>query len=180
MVEEAAKSGADNSTDARFALILLYNRERRYDDALETLEELRRLYPRNRLVLLESGSTALRAGRADLAVPWLTEGLRMLSATTGPRIPGEEALWRYKRGAARVVLGQMDAARADLQGATIPEAQTWVQGRARVELARIAFREGDRTAGTGQARQAEALCQQGNDPACLDEVKKLLRNQDGR
>ena len=41
----------------------MYNRERRYDDALRVLQELRRLYPRNRLVVLEAGSTALRAGR---------------------------------------------------------------------------------------------------------------------
>ena len=41
----------------------MYNRERRYDAALGALQELRRLHPRNRLVLLEAGSTALRAGR---------------------------------------------------------------------------------------------------------------------
>jgi tetratricopeptide (TPR) repeat protein len=180
MVEDAAAAGGESRTDALFALVLVYNRERRYDDAQKTLQELRRLYPRNRLVLLEAGSTALRAGRPAQADAFLTEGLGMLTTSTGPRIPGEESLWRYKRGAARVALGRTDAARADLQVATLADAQTWVQGRARVELARVALQHGDRVTAAGEARQAESLCQQGNDPICLDEAKKLLRSTDGR
>jgi tetratricopeptide (TPR) repeat protein len=180
MIEEAAAAGGDNRTDAMFALVLVYNRERRYDEAQKTLQELRRLYPRNRLVLLEAGSTALRAGRPAQADAFLTEGLGMLTTSTGPRIPGEESLWRYKRGAARVALGRTDAASADLQGATVPDAQTWVQGRARVELARVALQRGDRVTAAGEARQAESLCQQGNDQICLEDAKKLLRSTDGR
>src|SRR3954470_5846174 len=37
MIEETAASNAENRTDAQFALILLYNREHRYDDALRVL-----------------------------------------------------------------------------------------------------------------------------------------------
>lgn len=65
MVEEAARStSSEVQTEARFALILLYNREKRWDDALRVLGDLRQAYPRNRLLWLETGSTALRAGRA--------------------------------------------------------------------------------------------------------------------
>ena len=110
MLEETAATSGEGRTDALFALVLLYNRERRFDEALRALEELRKLYPRNRLVVLEAGSTALRAGRFDQADKLLTEGLAMLAKATGPRIPGEEALWRYKRGTARVELGRADAA----------------------------------------------------------------------
>ena len=180
MLQETAVAGRENRTDAMFALVLVYNRERRYDEALGTLQELRKLHPRNRLVLLEAGSTALRAGRPAQAEAVLTEGLGMLAATSGPKIPGEETLWRYKRGAARVALGRGDAARPDLQSATSTEAQTWVRGRARVELARVALQRGDRSEAAGEARQAETLCQQGQDPVCLDEAKKLLRTSDGR
>jgi tetratricopeptide (TPR) repeat protein len=180
MIEEAAAAGGDNRTDAMFALVLVYNRERRFDDAEKTLQELRRLYPRNRLVLLEAGSTALRAGRPAQADAFLTEGLGMLTTSTGPRLPGEESLWRYKRGAARAALGRTDAASADLREAIVPDAQTWVQGRARVELARVALQRGDRVAAAAEARQAESLCQQGNDSICLDDAKKLLRSADGR
>jgi tetratricopeptide (TPR) repeat protein len=180
MLQETAAAGGENRTDAMFALVLVYNREKRYGDALRTLQELRKLHPRNRLVLLEEGSTALRAGRPAHAETVLTEGLAMLAAATGPTIPGEETLWRYKRGAARVALGHIDTARADLQSATTAEAQTWVQGRARVELARVALQQGNRDTAAGEARQAEALCQRGHDPVCLDEAKKLLRTSDGR
>src|SRR5437773_10061334 len=37
MIEEAAAYHGDNEEDARFALILLYNREKRFDDALREL-----------------------------------------------------------------------------------------------------------------------------------------------
>jgi tetratricopeptide (TPR) repeat protein len=180
MLQETAAAGGDTRTDAMFALVLVYNRERRYDDALRTLQELRVMYPRNRLVLLETGATALRAGRAEQADAVLTEGLAMLAATTGPKIPGEDALWRYKRGAAKLALGQLEPARADLELATSADAQAWVRGRARVELARVALKRGDRTAAAGQARQAETLCQQGQDSVCLDDARKLLRTSDGR
>jgi tetratricopeptide (TPR) repeat protein len=179
MLEETAASNGDSKTDALFALVLLYNREKRYDDALRVLQELRRLHPRNRLVVLESGSTALRAGRAAQADALLTDGLAMLAKATGPRIPGEATLWHYKRGAARVALGRADAA-ADLAVATGPDAQKWVQGRARVELARLALQQGNRSAAAAEAKQADALCRQDQDPPCLEEARKLLRTVDGR
>jgi tetratricopeptide (TPR) repeat protein len=180
MLQETAAQGRENRTDAMFALVLVYNREKRYDDALRVLQELRTMHPRNRLVLLEAGSTALRAGRYEQADAVLTEGLGMLAATTGSKIPGEEGLWRYKRGAARVALGRADAARPDLQSATSSEGQAWVRGRARVELAKVALQRGDKGTAAGEARQAESLCEQGQDPVCLDEAKKLLRTSDGR
>jgi uncharacterized protein YdaU (DUF1376 family) len=104
----------------------------------------------------------------------------MLEASTGARIPGEEALWRYKRGAARVALKRVDSAQSDLNRAIVPEAQTWVQGRARVELARVALERGDRGAAAGEAKQAQTLCQQSHDPICVDDARKLLRDTDGR
>jgi tetratricopeptide (TPR) repeat protein len=179
MLEETAAAGGESGTDALFALVLLYNRERRYDDALRALEELRKLYPRNRLVVLEAGSTALRAGRYEQADKLLTEGFGMLAKATGPRIPGEEALWRYKRGAARAELGRADAA-PDLQAAIAPDAQIWVQGRARVERARLALRRGDRADAASEARQALALCEKDSDPVCVDAARKVLRSADGR
>lgn len=181
MIEDtAAAPGADNRTDAMFALVLLYNREERYDDAIRVLEELRRLYPKNRLVLLEAGSTALRAEQFDRAEGYLSRGLSMLPADTSRRIPGEEALWRYKRGAAYVGLGREDAAERDLALATAPAAQAWVHGRARVELARLALQRNDRSTAAAEARRARSLCEKGNDPACMDAASQLLRKADGR
>jgi tetratricopeptide (TPR) repeat protein len=171
---------SDAATDAMFALILVYNRERRHDDALRVLEELRRLYPRNRLLLLEAGATALRGGKARQADELLSEGLRRLAGDRRDRIPGEEALWRYKRGAARAALGRTDEALEDLRAATSAGAQAWVNGRARVELGRLALQRGDRATAAREAAEARALCERGSDPACVRDARALSRSSHGR
>jgi tetratricopeptide (TPR) repeat protein len=174
MIEETAAFGGENRTDAEFALVLLYNREKRYDDAMRVLDNLRRRYPRNRLVVLEAGATANRAGRPQQAEAILTEGLAMLAKDKRARIPGEEALWHYKRAAARVMLQRRDDALADLKIAQAPGAALWVQGRSHLELARLALQQGDQPGAKRAAAQAEAICGgQGNDPICVAEAKKL-------
>src|SRR5262245_15874278 len=104
MIEDAARHPGDSQADARFALVLLYNRERRYDDALRVLGQLQEAFPRNRILWLEAGATALRAGRAADAERLLDEGLQRLATDRRPRMFGEEALWYLKRGTARVAL----------------------------------------------------------------------------
>ena len=54
---------------------MLYNREKRYDEALGQLAMLRERYPRNRLAWLESGATNLRAGKAADGERFLDEGI---------------------------------------------------------------------------------------------------------
>jgi tetratricopeptide (TPR) repeat protein len=83
MIEQAAAYSGDNEQDARFALILIYNREKQYDNALKQLALLRDKYPRNRLLWFESGATSLRAGRAGDAERFLGE---MTSYTPGSHI----------------------------------------------------------------------------------------------
>jgi tetratricopeptide (TPR) repeat protein len=173
MIEETAAVSGDNRTDAEFALVLLYNRERRYADALRVLDNLRRRYPRNRLVLLEAGATATRGNRPAEAETLLTEGLAMLARDGRAKIPGEEALWHYKRGAARVLLGRGEDARADLRAALVPGAAGWVQGRTHLEMARLAARQGDRTTALREAAEAAAVCGRSSDPICVDEAKKI-------
>lgn len=179
LVQHAAAGGGEARTDALFALVLVYNRERRYDEALQVLGQLQNLYPRNRLVRLEMGATALRGGRPAEADRILTAGLDQLAHESRPRFPGEAALWRYKRGTARAMMGHADAA-TDLRAATSPDAPAWVAGRARVGLARLALNRGDRTAAVAEAKQAEALCQNGNDPQCVEEARGVSRSAHGR
>ena len=179
LLQRAAEGEGEARTDALFALILVYNRERRFDDAVNVLDRLHKLYPRNRLVLLEQGATALRGGRSADAERILSDGLRMLAADKRRRIPGEEALWRYKRGAARVALGRQDAM-DDLRIATTGDAQPWVAGRARVDMAKWSLRKGDQGAAAAELSQAESLCQNGNDPLCVEEARKLSRTLNGR
>ena len=117
MVEEAASYPSDVQTNARFTLIVIYNRESRFDDALRVVAELQRQYPRNRLLWLEAGSTALRAGRPAVARQSLEHGLAMLAADPRPRAFGELARWGYYHGAALVALKETDAARTVLDAA---------------------------------------------------------------
>lgn len=180
MIRATADSSGDNRVDALFALILVFNREKQYDNAMGVLQELHRLYPRNRLVVLEAGSTALRAGRGADAERLLNEGIAMLPADPNQRIPGEEGLWRYKRGAALALMGKAQAAEADLQLATGAQAQQWVQGRARVELGQLALKRSDRNTAAREAQQAQVLCERANDTPCAEAAKKLVRAADGR
>jgi tetratricopeptide (TPR) repeat protein len=173
MIEETVEANAENRTDAEFALVLLYNRERRYEDAMRVLRSLRRQYPRNRLVLLEAGATAVRANRPAEAETLLSEGIAFLSRDTRPKIPGEDALWHYKRGAARVILGRRDDALADLRVATAPGAAGWVQGRSHLEMARLAQQQGDRAGARREAAEAAAVCERSNDPICVEDAKKI-------
>src|SRR5262249_18049290 len=89
MIEDVAAAPGENRTDAQFALVLLYNREHPYDAAMRVLNDLRRQYPRNRLIVLEAGATAARAGRAAEADGILSEGIAALARDRRPRIPGE-------------------------------------------------------------------------------------------
>ena len=100
-VEHAANTESDAQVDAQFALVLLYNREGRYGDALEVLRRLKQRFPRNRLLWLEEGATALRGANTEQADMILTTGLSTFSSEDRPRAPGELALWHYKRAVAQ-------------------------------------------------------------------------------
>ena len=146
LIEEAAAYGGENQTDARFALILLYNREKRYDDALKQLAALRETYPRNRLVWLETGSTLLRAGRPADAERFLNDGFA--------RFAGRPAAADVRRGRAVALQARRRArgagpaaeADADLQQALAHEGRNWVHGRAHLELGKLALKAGNRAA----------------------------------
>jgi tetratricopeptide (TPR) repeat protein len=174
MVEEAAAYGGENQEDARFALILLYNRERRYDDALKTLASLRERYPRNRLVWLETGATSLRAGRPADAERFLSEGLARLDTDRRDRMFGEEALWYYKRGMARSALGRPADAESDLRKSLSVEARKWVHGRTHLELGKLALKSADRAAARSAFQTAVNLCETDNDPGFAAEARRLM------
>ena len=175
MIEEAVAYGGDNEEDARFALILLYNRERRYDDAMKVIEILRTKYPRNRLMWLEAASTLLRAGRAADADRYVTEGLALFAGDKRQRMFGEEGLWYYKRGAARVALRRTSEAETDLKRAIAVEARDWVKGRAHLELGKIGILAGNQPLANEELRTAVKLCDGDNDPAFAEEARRLIK-----
>ena len=175
LIEDAAAYGGDNQVDARFALILLLNREKRYDDALAHLAWLRGAYPRNRLVWLESGSTALRAGRPADAEQFLNEGFKRFAGDRRPRMFGEDALWSYKRGAARAGMGRTADADADLRQALRLMGRNWVYARAHLELGKLALKGGQKDAALNELRAAATLGDGDNDPVTADEARRLMK-----
>lgn len=175
LVKGAADYRGDNRVDARVALVLLFNRERRYDEALTQLERLRAEYPRNRLFWLETGGTLLRAGRHAEANRFLTEGIDGLAGDTRSRMFGEDALWYQKRGTARAALGLDAAARDDFQKSIAAEGRRWVHGRARLGLGRLALKANDRAGAKEELMTAISLCESDNDQPCANDARRLLR-----
>jgi len=67
-LETAATKGERASTDARMMLIVVYNREKRHDQALKIVQELHGRYPRNFIFDLAKGSIYGKLKRWDDAV----------------------------------------------------------------------------------------------------------------
>lgn len=175
LVEEAAAYPSDVQTNARFTLIVIYNREERYGDALRVIRELQHLYPRNRLLWLEAGSTALRAGRFDEARTAIEEGLRAFSRDARPHAFGEDARWRYYHGAALVGLRQTEHAERELRAVLGGEAAHWLRGRAHKELGKLADLAGDRPRAIAAYRLASRICREHHDPICANEAAALVK-----
>jgi len=175
LVKDAADYAGDNRVDARVALVLLYNRERRYDDALQQLERLRTEFPRNRLFWLETGGTLLRAGRHAEANRTLSEGIDRFAGDTRPRMFGEEALWFQKRAEARAAIGLAAGARDDSYKSLAAEGRRWVHGRARLELGRLALKANDPAGAQTELKTAITLCESDNDQPCANDARRLLQ-----
>jgi tetratricopeptide (TPR) repeat protein len=176
MIEEAAAYPSLTQTDAKFALLLLYNREKQFDAAMRVVLDLQRQYPRNRQLWYEAGTTLIRAGRYQQAEDMLNEGIKKRDADKRERMFGEDALWHFKRGVARARLGRLDVARQDFQIPLNREARDWVRGRAHAELGQIAHKSGDREQARREYRLAIELAIRGNDPIGQSEAQALLSN----
>jgi tetratricopeptide (TPR) repeat protein len=101
---DPARHPSDAQTTAMLTLMLILNREGRYGEALGIARELQRRYPRNRLFWLEAGNTALRAGRAAVALDELNEGFARFQKDPRPKATGEEAQWQAARDRALKLL----------------------------------------------------------------------------
>jgi tetratricopeptide (TPR) repeat protein len=174
LVEEASRYPSDVQTNARFTLILLYNREGRHADALRVIRQLQQLYPRNRLLWLEAGKTALRAAQPADALAALDEGLARFSTDPRPRSFGEEARWRYYRGAALTALRETDRAHAELEAALAKEGPAWVRGRTHVELGKLADLDASRPRAIEEYRLAIQDCRADRDASCVADARRLL------
>ena len=175
LVEEAARYPSDAQTDAKIALLLLYNREGRFKDALAVTDDLMARYPRNRIIVLEAGATAIRARLFAQADRVLSEGITRLETDTRPRAFGEEAMWYYKRGLARLPLGNVEGSRADLQRAQSLPSRPWMKGRIRLEQGKLADLAGRRNEAIDAYREAARVGDATNDPFTSREAQRLLK-----
>jgi tetratricopeptide (TPR) repeat protein len=173
LIEAAARHPGANQTDARLMLALIDNRDRRYDEALTILTDLQSRYPDNRLLWLEAGATALRAGRFQKAQHALDEGFPKLS-TAPTKAFGEDALWHYKRGASLVGLRQAAAAASELNAALRENAPSWIHGRSHTELGKLADLAGDRRAACQDYRLAVQLGKTADDSIGIADAERLL------
>ena len=124
--------------------MLLYNREGRFDEALAVIRDLMTRLPRNRVLRLEAGATAIRARQYSEADRLLTAGIDGLPADPRPKAFGEEAMWFYKRGLARLALRRLEPARADLTRASSLPMREWVKARVQLEFGKLADLEARR------------------------------------
>jgi tetratricopeptide (TPR) repeat protein len=137
LVEQAAAAQGPAHVNALFSLIVIYNQQGRYDDALSVIGRLQRAFPRNRLLWLEAASTQLRAGRDAAACNSIERGLRMVETETRPLAFGELARWRYHYGVSLAHLHQVEAARQQLKAALEGESLEWVRASAHFELRKL-------------------------------------------
>lgn len=174
-IEEAARYSSDVQTDARFALVLLYNREKRYADAVTALRSLQTSYPRNRLLALEEASTELRANRPAGALKVLDRTMPRLEQDDRPRMPGEEVRWLLKRGIARQQLGMLDEAEADLIACLSgKETRSWVIARVHIELGKVRDLRGDRAKAKSGYEIGLARARAAGDEDAISEATRLL------
>jgi tetratricopeptide (TPR) repeat protein len=160
---EAAASSPVSQVEAGGALLLIYSREGRHAEALAVARRLETRFPRNRLFTLEAGAAAVRAGRAAEAEAILTKGLARLDADARPKIPGERAIWLYKRGMARLSQNHLVDARGDLDRAVALDAPGWIQGRIRIELGKLHDLGGRRADALREYRMAREMCKNQDD-----------------
>ncbi|MCC7008078.1 MAG: tetratricopeptide repeat protein [Acidobacteria bacterium] len=171
---ESAAQDATAHVEATLALVLIYSREGRHADAVRLLHGLAAEYPRNRILVLEEGSALLRAGRQAEGEAQLTRGLEMFERDPRPKIPGERALWLYKRGLARTNLRHLADAAADLHAALDSGPENWVRGRIRLALGRVSEMRGQRPQAIASYETARTICGAANDPLCVADANRAL------
>jgi tetratricopeptide (TPR) repeat protein len=175
LIQEASAHPSDVQTDARFALVLLYNRESRYADAVNMIRGLERSYPRNRLLLLEEACTLLRGKRPGEAERVLDDGIARLEQDTRQRMTGEEGRWHYKRGMARLQVGKLNEAEEDLKlAAGARDVRGWVLARIHVELGKLADLRGDRAKAQSEYRTAMAITKMSSDDEAESQATRFL------
>ena len=175
LLREAASPGSETETDALLLLMIADNREGRHTDALQRLEHLQRLHPRNRLLQLNHGATALAAGQPYDAEQVLSRRLTDFSWEAPPLVLGETALWLALRGTAYARLHRNSDAVVDLQNGLTSDPRDWVRGRIHAQLGEIALVAGERVNARQQFEMAVEFSERGGDRSAVENAKQKLK-----
>lgn len=124
----AMEKGVLAADDARIILILIYTREKKYQEAMEYLSELHKKYPQNHLIPLDMGGVALLMKQPARAIEIYEDILRRRDAGE-PKYSGLERASLYNRLAvAHRDRGDLDASRGlsekALKGSQGPRTRT--------------------------------------------------------
>jgi len=179
MLEAAARDPAIH-VEATTALVLIYSREGRHLDAQRLLHDLSVEYPRNRLFVLEEASADIRAGHNQDADAILGRGIEALDRDDRRKIPGERAVWLYKRGTARMRLNRLEEAHADLDAALQARPLDWIRGRIELYLGEVADLSGRRPDAVAAYQQAARISRAADDPICVAEASRWIKKPLGR
>lgn len=174
LLEAATAAESESRLEARTALVLIYSREGRHGDAFRLLSSMSTEFPENRILVLERGAAAIRAGRVREADEILSGGIERLDADVRRRLPGEHAVWYYRRGLARLELGRLDAAAADLNMARQRLPELWIRGRIELTLGKLADLSGRRADARDLYRRARDTARAASDAPTRIEASRLL------
>jgi hypothetical protein len=165
-IQRVAEQGSFARDDARALLIVLFKREKRYEDALAISRELGAKYPRNYLFKLESADAlvsmaaqARQAGRTADAVKAENETLAIFDSLLRDRSTREAAsrsldLVHFRYGDALLNAGQAEAAaREFLAAANVSGAEPGLATLAHLQAARAFDLAGKRNDALAQYRQ---------------------------
>jgi tetratricopeptide (TPR) repeat protein len=177
---EAAERDPRTRLDAAVALFLIYTREARHDDALRMIRTLVAAYPRNRLFVLEEGATAIRGNHAAEAEAILTRGLEAFDRDPRLKVPGERALWLYKRGVSRLVQRHIPGSQEDLVAALAAAPPGWLRGRIHIEIGKTLDLTGRRDEAVASYRMARSLCETNNDPVGITSANRWIGKPFGK
>jgi hypothetical protein len=133
MLERVTKEGTWSRDDAKSLLIILYTREKRYQDALALARELSAKYPRNYLVRLEAASALVahaeverKANRNEAAVKAEREAFAVFEDLLQDRalrgsLMGVLDLIHFKYGEVLLTAGERERAAREFIAATKAE-----------------------------------------------------------
>ena len=103
--------------------------------------------------------------------------MNRLASDPRPRAFGEEARWRYCRGAALVGLRRVSEGEKDLRFVLDAEGPQWLHGRAHNELGKIADLAGDRAGALAEYRLANRICRDQRDSSGEDASAALIKTR---